>query len=276
MMKSKIKLSLLTAYLLPLSYAGVSIASPDEHEHSPGLNSHLIYEVKASQPRLNRRVTGDIVATLDGVPAEPVDSFVWNGNGSVPVKGWARLKIDPVANSGEIWAEWEDRNGYWTYHQQRFASPSHPTGLRLGASASTTELEPSDPVTTNVYLHGDTTAAAPVLPTVFNLITTWGPAQITHNGIPFDNPYDGPVPDWAGHSMTTVGVRNEDGSVRTISGGIYNFSEASNGAVDLNDLEFHLVFHDAPGPNMTGNLPPPLSFFYHLTFEKVKLEIKQQ
>jgi len=307
-MNSKNILGLVAACLIPLSYASYSIASqsgndnnrhnsekrrnphsskptvtvrhsaPVRHnrEDSPEIASRLIYEVKASQPRLNRRVTGDVVASLDGVPAEPVDSFVWDGEGSVPVRGKARLRIDPVANTGEIWVEWEDRNGYWTYRQERFAPPPHPTGLRLGSSATTTELEPSDPVTTNVYLHGDTTAAAAVLPTVFNLLATWGPAEITHNGIPFYNPFDGPVPDWAGHTMTTVGVRNPDGSVRTISGGIYNFSQAENGAVDQNDLEFHLVFHDAPGPEQTGNLPPPFSFFYHLTFEKVEVEIKQR
>lgn len=115
-----------------------------------------------------------------------------------------------------------------------------------------------------------------MLPTVFNLITTWGPAEITHNGVRFDNPYDGPVPEWVGHTMTTVGVRGPDGSVRTTDGEIFDFSQAGNGAVDKNDLEFHLVFHDAPGPSRTANLPPPLSFFYHLTFERVKVEIKQR
>lgn len=279
-MNFKKNIVVLATCLMPLSYASYSIASPDNERHnkyqSAKKNSQLIYEVKASQPRLNRRVTGDVILYVDGVAAEPVDSFVWDGNGSVPVKGWARLKIDPVANTGEIRAEWEDENGYWTYTQTRFAPPSHPTGLRLGSSASTTELELTDPVTTNVYLHGDTMAAAPVLPTVFNLITTWGPAEITHNGIPFDNPFDGPVPYWAGHTMTTEGIRNPDGTVRNISGGIYSFADAGKGAVDQSDLEFHLVFHDAPGPVKTTNLPAPISFFYHLTFEKVKVEIKQR
>lgn len=278
MMKSK-NLGLVAACLIPLSYASFSIASSDDDDDSDDSSearSRLVYEIIASQPRLNRRVTGDVVAELDGVPAEPVDSFVWDGNGSVSVKGKARVKIDPVANTGTIYAEWEDRNGKWTYSQERYAPPPHPTGLRLGASATTTDLELIDPVTTNVYLHGNTTAAGPVLPTVFNLLATWGPTVITHNGIVFDNPYDGPVPAWVGHTMTTVGVRNADGSVRTTSGSIFNFSEAGNGAVDQNDLEFHLVFHDAPGPNLTDNLPSPLSFFYHLTFEKVKVEIKQR
>jgi hypothetical protein len=52
----------------------------------------------------------------------------------------------------------------------------------------------------NVYLHGDTTAGGPVLPTVFNLLTTWGPAEITLNGQPFENTLDG-TPLWPGHTI---------------------------------------------------------------------------
>jgi len=73
--------------------------------------------------------------------------------------------------------------------------------------------------------------------------------------------------------MTTVGVRNPDGTVRTTSGAIYDITQAGSGAVDNNDLEFHLVFHDAPGAG-TANFPPPFAFFYHLTFERVKIEVK--
>jgi len=268
-MKLTHNIGLLAACLIPLSYTSSVFAGPED-------GSRLVYEINASQPRLNRQVTGEVVSWVNGVPAEPVDSFVWDGTGSTPVKGEATIKIDPVANTGFIHVEWKDRNGEWTYHQERYAPPPHPTGLRLAASASNTELELTDPVTTNVYLHGDTSAAGPVLPTVFNLLATWGPAVITRNGIAFDNPFDGPTPEWVGHTMTTLGVRGDDGSVRTTTGEIFNFSQAGNGAVDQNDLEFHLVFHDAPGPKATGNLPPPLSFFYHLTFENVKIQIKQR
>ncbi len=238
-------------------------------------NGALVYEIKATNPRLNRRLTGPVVAWVDGVPAEPVDSFAWSGVGSTPVHGQARLEVDPVRNQGEIWIEWEDVNGSWTYHQTTFSPPPHPTGLRLGSAATTTELVFSDPVVTNVYLHGDTGAAGPMLPTVFNLLATWGPATITHNGQPFDNPFDGPVPMWVGHTMTTVGVRDENGVVHNTDGSIFSPMTASRGAVDQDDLEFHLVFHDLPGP-LTGNVPSPLSFFYHLTFEDVKIEIRQR
>lgn len=254
-----------------IMYAGHVAADPHNEK-----TAQLIYEVKATNASLQRRITGPVVATVNGVAAEPVDSFVWDGNGSVAVKGWAKLKIDPRANTGKIQAQWEDENGEWRYVQTVFVSPGHPTGLRVGSSASSTVLEIGDPVMTNVYLHGDTTAGGPVMPTQLNLLTTWGPAEITLNGESFDNPYDGPVPLWAGHTMTAVGARGEDKTIRTESGEIFNMMKKSEGVVDNDDLEFHLVFHDAAGPAMTGNVPPPLSFFYHLTFEDVKISIKHK
>lgn len=235
----------------------------------------LQYEVNAENPRLNRKVVGEVVADVQGMPAEPVHSFVWDGDGSVPIEGTATLEIDPVGNTGEIKAQRVDENGTWEFRQTAFAPPHHPTGLRTGPSADSTILVREDPVPTNVYLHGDTTAGGPVLPTIFNHLATWGPAELTLDGEPFDNPFDGPAPLWVAHTMTTVGVRNDDGTVRTVDGGIFNPVEnRGNGAVDNDDLEFHLVFHDAPGPEMTNNFPPPLSFFYHVTFEDVKVEMK--
>lgn len=242
--------------------------------YSPAkVTAETIYEVKATNAQVNREVIGPVINTVDGVPAEPVDSFVWDGIGSVSVEGSVTLEVDPVANTGTIKAQWIDEFGVWEYFQSTFAPPSHPSGLRIGPSANSTELVTNDPITTNVYLHGDTSAGGPVLPTVFNVIATWGPAQVTLNGTPFNNPFDGPVPLWAGHTMTTIGVRGNDMTVRTITGDIYNPSLSSVGAVDNSDIEFHLVFHDAPGP-MTTNIPPPFSFFYHLTFEDVKIEVK--
>lgn len=237
----------------------------------------LVYKVIAKNGTVNRKVTGPVVIEVNGVPAEPVDSFVWNGDGVEPlIKGSVKVKIDPVGNTGKIEASWTDQYGDWTFTQTVFSPPSHSTGLQVGPSAGETQLIIGDPVTTNVYLHGDTTAGGPVLPTEFNYLATWGVAEITLNGEPFENPFDGPTPNWGAHTMTTVGVRNaDDGTVRTVDGGIYNPMKADNGVVDNDDMEFHLVFEDAPGPMMTGNFPPPFSFFYHLTFEDVKLDIVQ-
>lgn len=196
-------------------------------------------------------------------------------NGLRLYRGIYLLEVDPIANTGEIVAEWTDENGDWEFTQTTFAPPDHANGSRVGSSGNTTQLEFGDPIPTYVYLHGDTTAGGPVLPTVFNLLATWGPAQVTLNGAAFENPFDGPAPDWAAHIMTTVGVREADGTVRTVDGDMFDPTvDPGNGAVDNDDVEVHLVFHDAPGPGMTSNFPPQFSFFYHLTFEEVSVEIK--
>jgi len=267
--------SLLLGLVLLVIALGVGyLAQPETAAADPG--SQLTYEVKAENARLNRKVMGEATADVEGVPAEPVHSFVWDGEGSVFIdEASVTLEVDPVANTGEIKAEWRDRNGHWTLEQTAFAPPHHPTGARLGSFA---EAQPilieGDPVVVDAYLHGDTTAGGPVLPTLFNQLATWGPAEVTLNGEPFENPFDGPAPLWVVHTMTTAGVRNDDGTVRIDDGSIYSPSERSEvGAIDYDDREFHLVFHDAPWPEMTNNFPPPLSFFYHLTFEDVKVEI---
>ncbi len=239
-------------------------------------SNNLSYEIEATNARLIRQVTGPVTSEVDGIAASPVDSFLWNGEGIESIEGSAEVKVDPVANTGEITAEWVDPEGNsWEYKQTVFAPPPHSTGLVVGPGAGDTELLNGDPVATNVYLHGDTTAGGPVLPTVFNLLTTWGPAEITLNGEPFENPFDGPSPLWAGHTMLTEGVRNESGEVLNEDGSFFNLMAPSNGVTYDDKVEFHVVFHDAPGPTMTaGNVPPPLSFFYHITFTDVDFEIE--
>lgn len=266
-----LKLSLLALAMAAFSPAGPAAASEEDAQ------AGTLYKVSATNARMIRQATGPVTSAIRGVPAEPLDSFVHDGDpGGIEPLDRARvtLSIDPVANAGRISARWTDSFGRWTYQQTAYAPPSHPTGLRVAPASADRVFEPDDPVTTNVYLHGDTTAGGPVLPTLFNLLTTWGPARVTLNGRQFANPFDGPAPLWVGHTMTTVGARNPDGTVLTPDGDIFDPLDPGNGAVDNDDLEFHLVFHDAPGP-MTTNFPPAFSFFYHLQFEDVTVEVAQ-
>ncbi|MDX1664011.1 MAG: hypothetical protein R3272_09470 [Candidatus Promineifilaceae bacterium] len=237
-----------------------------------------VYRIRASEARLNRQIMGDVTAHVQGVPAEPVDSFTWDGEGRVELAN-ARLQVtlNPTDNTGWIRATWTDRNGDWRFEQTVFMAPEHAAGARLTATGMS-ELVEGDPMPANVYLHGDTTAGGPVLPTIFNYVATWGPAAVTLNGKPFANPYqDGsPAPLWVAHTMTTEGVRNADGTVTVNGGAIYHPGlQGEAGDIDASDLEFHLVFHDAPTVEPeAANIPPFFSFFYHLTFEEVKLQIK--
>jgi hypothetical protein len=235
----------------------------------------LRYRITASKPRLNRRLMAPPTRFVQGVPSEPVDSMCWNGEGSVPIEGSIVVDVMPMRNVGRIAAEWTDENGEWSYKQKRFTHPDHhSSGVRIGPSVTRIDTIINEGIAHNVYLHGDTAAGMPVMPTTFTYLATWGPAHVIHNGEVFRNPFEIPAPLWLGHLMVTEGVRRSDGTVRTLSDEIYNPSHAAEGAVEQGDLEVHLTFHDDLFP-VTGNVPPPFSFFYHLVFEDVQIEILQ-
>jgi len=235
----------------------------------------LRYRITASRPRLNRRLMGPVRRWVGRVAAEPVDSFCWSGEGSVPIKGTMTIDVEPMRNVGKITAEWTDPNGTWTWTQTRFLHPDHhSSGVRIGSSIFRIDTVINEAIVNNVYLHGDTAAGQPVLPTVFTYLAAWGPGDATLNGERFDNEFGIPAPQWLGHIMVTEGARRADGSVRTLSGEIYNPSKGDEGAVEVGDIEAHLTFHDDVFP-MTTSVPPMFSFFYHLVFEDVRIEIIQ-
>lgn len=262
--------------LLALSLS--SLTATEAHAQScrngPILAGPLRYDVVASAPRINRRVMGEVVNSVHGIPAEPVDSFVYDGAGSVTTTGFVHLVADPVAETGIVEAHWEDEHGEWSYLQMAFVHPEHYSGVRLGSSVNLLDLRLNEGMTQNVYLHGDSGAGMPVLPTLFAYLASWGPAEVRLNGEPFDNIYEYPAPFWLGHVMVTEGVREPDGSVRNSSGGIYSPGQPTDGATDYNDLELHLVFHDERFP-LTSNHPPLFSFFYHVVFEDVSISIRE-
>lgn len=233
----------------------------------------LRYRITASNPRLNRRLMGPVRRWVGGVAAEPVDSFCWSGEGSVPIKGTMTIDVEPMRNIGKITAEWTDENGSWTWTQSRFLHPDHhASGVRMGSSVFRIDTVINEAIVHNVYLHGDTAAGQPVLPTVFTYLAAWGPGDVTLDGEPFDNEFEIPAPQWLGHIMVTEGARRSDGSVRTLSGQIYDPSKGDEGAIEVGDIEAHLTFHDDLFP-MTTSVPPFFSFFYHLVFEDVRIEV---
>jgi hypothetical protein len=244
---------------------------PSTFESEVGLR----YRITASKPRLNRRLMGPVRRWVGRVAAEPVDSFCWSGEGSVPIKGTMTIDVEPMRNIGKITAEWTDENGSWTWTQSRFLHPDHhASGVRMGSSVFRIDTVINEAIVHNVYLHGDTAAGQPVLPTVFTYLAAWGPGDATLNGERFDNEFEIPAPQWLGHIMVTEGARRADGSVRTLAGEIYNPSNGDEGAVEVGDIEAHLTFHDDVFP-MTTSVPPIYSFFYHLVFEEVRIEIVQ-
>ena len=239
--------------------------------------SGTIYSVWANNARWNHKVMSTPTSYLHGVPAEPVDSFVWDGVGSRElVDAEITMELDPIWNRATVRASWTDAYGKWTFKQVKVDFPHHWAGVRIGSSVNDVEYVNADPVVTNAYLHGDTTAGQGVLPTTFALAATWGLAEVTLNGQKFVNTYDPPANgNWPCHLMITSGVRSDvDGTVRTQQGTIYNMSESSNGASEPTDFEVHLTFHDELHfPPNTTNIPPMFEFFYHLVFEDVQINI---
>lgn len=126
-------LVLSVALIIALSFAG---AQPQLATAQEDMNEkpHFTYTVTATNPRLIRNVMGEITADVQGVPAAPVHAFAWDGEGVFPIKGSATLEVDPVANTGELTAEWTDEYGSWTLTQTVFTAPPHPSGLKIAGS----------------------------------------------------------------------------------------------------------------------------------------------
>lgn len=239
---------------------------------------HVRYIVRGKSPRRVRRLTSSSSRFVQGVPAEPVDSFCYDGNGVEDVEGFVLIDVDPVKNTGKVISRWKDEHGLWDLEVQLFTAPHHPSGLRVSPDANVNKLFYEDPIVTDLYLHGNSTAGMPVLPTVHTKLAAWGQAAVRLNGAPFDNPFDGPFPPlWELHLMVTEGVRGPDGTVRAEDGSIYNpMMHAASGRVDPQDLEIHLTFHDAPYPENTANFPPIFDFFYHVVFDDVTMRLKNE
>jgi hypothetical protein len=274
-MKHRTYPSILAGGLAIALWAVSAGADDDDRDNDDDKERNGTYiSVNASKPMLFRQLIGPVTNSINGVPAEPVDGFDWAGNTIRTTEGKIKIEVDPVANTGSIEAEWEDEHGNWTYEQDMFSAPTHPTGVRIGPSVETVVMPEDDPITTNVYLHGDTGAGAPLVPTLFILLATWGPATVTLNNEPFDNPMDGPVPMWIGHILVSEGLRDADGAVRTTSGEVFDMTRGSEGQTYPDDLVLHLAFHDLPGPEMNTNVPPVWSFFYQVAFNKVEIKIQ--
>jgi len=264
---------------LPLLILGLALSSPPVAEQSrraPVLQKlPLRYQVIAGDLRLNRRLMGPVTGDVRGVPAAPVDSMCYDGDGHRKIEGQAILEVDVVNQRGMMRAWWRDDRGLWELKQDRFYHPHHASGLYIGSTRRKLEEAVNLGIVQNVYLHGDTGAGPAGQPTVFVYLGSWGNYEVTLDGEPFPNPYGLPGPElWHGHGHVTEGVRDEDdGTVRTVDGEIYDPKRhASVGATDRNDLEFHLAFHDERFP-MTRNRPALFDFEYHLIFEDVMMRV---
>ncbi len=236
--------------------------------------SSLVYEIRAENAHIAREVMGEVTETVGDVPAVPVDSFTWDGEGYQSVKGKAYARLDPVENTGKIEVAWTDEHGNWKLEQTAFLKSPMPLGIRFGPSIEQME-KVRDAVISTVYMHGDTGAVDPMMPTLFAYVGTWGEGRVTLNGKPFKNPFDGPAPGWFIHSMVVTGVYDQNGRVTAGEGEVYAPEKSGQGETNFSDLEYQVIFFDAPGDD-TASIPPVFKFAYHLIFEDVELKIEQK
>jgi len=266
---------------LALWTGGIAHGADEGSSAASNVKSSARISIKATNPVRIRRVMGPVTNDINGVPTEPVDSFDWGGEALEPIKGRARLNIDPIANTGTIRAEWEDEHGRWTYRQDSFGPPAHATGIRIGSSRGSVTDIFDDPITTNVYLHGDTGVGGPVTPTFFAQLAIWGPAKVTLNGERFDNPFpaaSGSLPFsgpkgslWGGHVLLSEELRDDDGVIRTTSGEVFDMSKSGEGVVYPEKINLNLSFLDIPDGSQSNNIPAMHRFVYYISFKKVKV-----
>lgn len=209
-------------------------------------------------------------------PDGSIHAFSYSGDGvfALDKKAKVSIKVDPIANTGEVKASWKDPDGdKWKLVWTTFSAPDHPSGLVfediIGGTPVTSYIL-GDPIAINHYEHGTTGAGAPVLPTVFIYLSAWGVADVYKDG-EF-------LGEFEAHFMVSDGARDE------YTGIIWNADQTApyspmnpaDGYVDPDDVEVHLVFHTPAGPYPgPTNFPPPYSFFYHIQFEDVEIEATQ-
>ncbi|MCH9041657.1 MAG: hypothetical protein IIB80_05830 [Thaumarchaeota archaeon] len=212
-------------------------------------------------PLTKIKSVGNTAYIIDGVtPKGGHDAFSYDGSGHKRITGNVQVDLDPITNTGIITAEWTDPQGdKWTYKQTQFGGGNEMyIGETInGVTQTTLDL---DPVAINHFEHGTTGAGPTIEPTLFVYLASWGPAEVTKNGVSQGT--------FEGHMMVTDGARNSETGKIVQSDGITPYSpmSPSNSLVNRNTAQLHLVYHTAPAPEMTTNFPPPFEVFNHLMF----------
>ena len=212
-------------------------------------------------PLTKIKSVGNTAYIIDGItPNGGHDAFSYDGSGHKRITGNVQVDLDPITNTGIITAEWTDPQGNkWTYKQTQFAGGNQMyIGETIdGVTQTTLDL---DPIAINHFEHGTTGAGPTIEPTLFVYLASWGPAEVTKNGVSQGI--------FEGHMMVTDGARNSETGKIVQSDGITPYSpmSPSNSLVNRNTAQLHLVYHTAPAPEMTANFPPPFEVFNHLMF----------
>lgn len=183
------------------------------------------------------------------------DNFSYDGKRVKPLAGTLTVDLDAAAQKGYIEAIFHTtpQSGPIQISRNerlegeiRFVQEFHGPGMGRIAEF--------------VFLHGDSGFEAPMLPTVFNWLATWGPATLYVNG---EKKYE-----LAGHTMYSAGLRREDQSIRKDDGTLYRPARRDYHGYTANPGKgiFHvMVMSNRPDRNNF----PPMSHVLHVNFNTV-------
>jgi hypothetical protein len=222
---------------------------------------------------------GTTVVTIGEYP----DNFSYDGSNVVNTElpGFFELHVDSESDTGVMFARFyvsEYQMDADTLLEDAQITVIYPL---FGAPTGIMPEYWEGGIATDVLLHGDSGQEAPVLPTAFNDVASWGPALVFVNGEQVMGAEEiMGVPNvmgaFAGHVMYTNEVRDPD------SGVVYNaaldapFSPMapSDGIESDDDASLlHLIVRTEERDDAAF---PPFSMFMHVNFlDVVELEMDQ-
>lgn len=149
-----------------------------------------------------------------------------------PLNGSIEIDVDDPSNSGIVTAR-----GIWAVQN---------ITIRLTEFNHTADDFHDGGVAMHFPEHGASGNGNPLVPEMFLLLATWGPATIELGDAPMKDPYTG-LENWSAHLMVTdTGIRDEadGGKVKSASGGLYT-PDAPDDALSGTDNEVHLIIESA-------------------------------
>ena len=212
-------------------------------------------------PLTKIKSVGSVAYIIDGsTPACGHDAFSYDGSGHTKITGSVQVDLDPKTNTGTINAEWRDAQGnQWKYVQTEFGGGNEMYIGETIDGVTQTKLD-LDPVAINHFEHGTTGAGPTIEPTLFVYLASWGPAEVSKNGVSQGT--------FEGHMMITEGARDVESGKIVKSDGVTPYSPMTpdDSKVNHDAAQLHLVYHTAPAPEPTKNFPPPFEVFEHTMF----------
>ena len=185
------------------------------------------------------------------------DNFVYDGEDVVPVGGSATVDVNAAKDTGRMEAVFDG-----TINPEKGKTYTGEIKLVYDSFSEGSDFWEGG-IADFVYLHGDTSQEAPVMPKLKAYLASWGPVDVyVDDKLIYE--------DLVGHTMYTEGSRHrETYAIYDGDGdGFYSPKEPSDGSIAHPDRrEIHFVAHTTEPDE--GNFPPH-TVWIHLNFLEVE------